>query len=148
MNFVRYIKLRKIYRLGFFIAGIILLLLAFLTYYGQNSGNFVMSVDEDAFKRGIAISENLDFSTKGRWLTADPVEDVRDTTLDYIDIFEIVNAQGAYKETRSNYLAYTFFVQNVGSETTPIDYEVSITNQSKNIADAIRVLIIVDGRVE
>ena len=95
-----------------------------------------MSVDEDAFKRGIAISENLDFSTKGRWLTADPVEDVRDTTLDYIDIFEIVNAQGAYKETRSNYLAYTFFVQNVGSETTPIDYEVAITNQSKNIADA------------
>ena len=148
MNFVRYIKLRKLYRLGFTIAGIILLLLAFLTYYGQNSGNFVMSVDEDAFKRGIAISENLDFSTMGRWLTADPVEDVRDTTLDYIDIFEIVNAQGAYKETRSNYLAYTFFVQNVGSETTPIDYEVAITNQSKNIADAIRVLIIVDGRVE
>ena len=59
MNFVRYIKLRKIYRLGFTIAGIILLLLAFLTYYGQNSGNFVMSVDEDAFKRGIAISEKL-----------------------------------------------------------------------------------------
>ena len=148
MNFVRYIKLRKIYRFGFVISGIILLLLAFLTYYGQNSGNFVMSVDEDAFKRGIAISENLDFSTLGRWLTADPVEDVRDTTLSYIDQFEIVNAQGAYKQTRSNYLAYTFFVQNVGSETTPIDYEVTITNQSKNIADAIRVLIIVDGRVE
>ena len=66
-----------------------MLLLAFLTYYGQNSGNFVMSVDEDAFKRGIAISDKKDFSTQNRWLTADPVEDVRDTTLAFIDIDEM-----------------------------------------------------------
>ena len=101
-----------------------MLLLAFLTYYGQNSGNFVMSVDEDAFKRGIAISDKKDFSTQNRWLTADPVEDVRDTTLAFIDIEEIINTEGAYKQTRSNYLAYTFFLTNVGSEATAVDYEV------------------------
>lgn len=147
MNFVRYIKQRRIFRIGYLISGCIMLLLAFLTYYGQNSGNFVMSVDEDAFKRGIAISDSSSFETMNRWLTADPVEDVRDTTLQHIDLFEIINAEGAYKETRSNYLAYTFFLRNVGSETTPVDYEVVITNQSKNIADAIRVMIIVDGQV-
>lgn len=147
MNFVRYIKQRRIFRIGYLISGCIMLLLAFLTYYGQNSGNFVMSVDEDAFKRGIAISDSSTFETMNRWLTADPVEDVRDTTLQHIDLFEIINAEGAYKETRSNYLAYTFFLRNVGSETTPVDYEVVITNQSKNIADAIRVMIIVDGQV-
>lgn len=147
MNFVRYIKQRRIFRIGYLISGCIMLLLSFLTYYGQNSGNFVMSVDEDAFKRGIAISDSSSFETMNRWLTADPVEDVRDTTLQHIDLFEIINAEGAYKETRSNYLAYTFFLRNVGSETTPVDYEVVITNQSKNIADAIRVMIIVDGQV-
>ena len=147
MNFVRYIKQRRIFRIGYLISGCIMLLLAFLTYYGQNSGNFVMSVDEDAFKRGIAISDSSTFETMNRWLTADPVEDVRDTTLQHIDLFEIINAEGAYKETRSNYLAYTFFLRNVGSETTPVDYEVVITNQSKNIAEAIRVMIIVDGQV-
>ena len=147
MNFVRYIKQRRIFRIGYLISGCIMLLLAFLTYYGQNSGNFVMSVDEDAFKRGIAISDSSSFETMNRWLTADPVEDVRDTTLQHIDLFEIINAEGAYKETRSNYLAYTFFLRNVGSETTPVDYEVVITNQSKNIAEAIRVMIIVDGQV-
>ncbi len=147
MNFVRYIKQRRIFRIGILISGTIMLLLAFLTYYGQNSGNFVMSVDEDAFKRGIAISDVASFETMNRWLTADPVEDVRDTTLEHIDLFEIVNAQGAYKETRSNYLAYTFFLRNVGNEATPVDYEVVIKNQSKNIAEAIRVMIIVDGEV-
>ena len=147
MNFVRYIKQRRIFRIGYLISGCIMLLLSFLTYYGQNSGNFVMSVDEDAFKRGIAISDSSTFETMNRWLTADPVEDVRDTTLQHIDLFEIINAEGAYKETRSNYLAYTFFLRNVGSETTPVDYEVVITNQSKNIAEAIRVMIIVDGQV-
>ena len=147
MNFVRYIKQRRIFRIGYLFSGCIMLLLSFLTYYGQNSGNFVMSVDEDAFKRGIAISDSSSFETMNRWLTADPVEDVRDTTLQHIDLFEIINAEGAYKETRSNYLAYTFFLRNVGSETTPVDYEVVITNQSKNIADAIRVMIIVDGQV-
>lgn len=147
MNFIRYHKLRRIFRFGYITAGIIMLLLAFLTYYGQNSGNFVMSVDEDAFKRGIAISDKKDFSTQNRWLTADPVEDVRDTTLAFIDIEEIINTEGAYKQTRSNYLAYTFFLTNVGSEATPVDYEVVITNQSKDIAEAIRVLIIVDGEI-
>ena len=147
MNFVRYIKQRRIFRIGYLISGCIMLLLSFLTYYGQNSGNFVMSVDEDAFKRGIAISDSSTFETMNRWLTADPVEDVRDTTLQHIDLFEIINAEGAYKETRSNYLAYTFFLRNVGTETTPVDYEVVITNQSMNIAEAIRVMIIVDGQV-
>lgn len=147
MNFVRYHKLRKIFRFGYITAGIIMLLLAFLTYYGQNSGNFVMSVDDEAFKRGIAISDKKDFSTESRWLTADPVEDVRDTTLAFVDIEEIINTEGAYKQTRSNYLAYTFFLTNVGSEATPVDYEVIINNQSKNIAQAIRVLIIVDGEI-
>ena len=147
MNFVRYIKQRRIFRIGYLISGCIMLLLSFLTYYGQNSGNFVMSVDEDAFKRGIAISDSSSFETMNRWLTADPVEDVRDTTLQHIDLFEIINAEGAYKETRSNYLAYTFFLRNVGTETTPVDYEVVITNQSMNIAEAIRVMIIVDGQV-
>ena len=147
MNFVRYHKLRRIFRFGYISAGIIMLLLAFLTYYGQNSGNFVMSVDEDAFKRGIAISDKKDFSTQNRWLTADPVEDVRDTTLAFIDIDEIINTEGAYKQTRSNYLAYTFFLTNVGSEATAVDYEVLITNQSNGIAEAIRVLIIVDGEI-
>ena len=64
MNFVRYHKLRKIFRFGYITAGIIMLLLAFLTYYGQISGNFVMSVDDDAFKRGIAISDKKDFKMK------------------------------------------------------------------------------------
>jgi len=154
MNRVRYKHARRLYRIGYAVAFIIMLLLAFLTYYGQYSGNFVMTVDEQSYDRGIAISETPSFDTYARWLTADAVEEVREVTLDQIELNDlegILTTDGSFKKsriyegTKLNYLAYTFYLKNVGRYESNIGYEVVIEDVTGMLASAIRVLIIEDG---
>ncbi len=159
MNKIRYKHARKVFRIGYFIALTIMLLLAFLTYYGQYSGNFVMTVDEETYDRGIAISEKSDFETYARWLTADAVEEVRDITLEQIifnDLEGILTTDGSFKDSvlggannkKLNYLAYTFYLKNVGKFETNIGYDVVITDVTGMLAAGIRVLIIQDGYID
>jgi hypothetical protein len=135
-----------------------MLLLAFLTYYGQYSGNFVMTVDEEAYDRGIAISETPDFETYARWLTADAVEEVREITLEqivYNDLEGILTTDGSFRNSvlvgvnnsKLNYLAYSFYLRNVGKYEANIGYEIVITEVTGVLATAIRVLIIQDGYI-
>jgi hypothetical protein len=148
LNFKRYKNVRKIARFGILVSFLIIFLLVFLTYYGQNTGNFIMTLDEDSYDRGIVLCENSTFDTESRWLTADPVENVRDITLPTIKIEEIVNTDGAYVDKSSRYLAYTFYVKNIGVEVTSVNYQIKITEETKNISKAIRCAIIVDGQMQ
>lgn len=159
MKRIRYKTARRIFRIGYFVAFVIMLLLAFLTYYGQYSGNFVMTVDEEAYDRGITISETPDFETYARWLTADAVEQVREITLEqiiYNDLEGILTTDGSFRNSilggvnnaKLNYLAYTFYVKNVGKYETDIGYEIVITDVTGVLATAIRVLVIQDGYIE
>lgn len=158
MKHGRYKHARKIYRIGYIAAFIIMLLLAFLTYYGQYSGNFVMTVDEQAYDRGISVSEDPNFETYARWLTADAVEEVREITLNQIEGFDlgrILTTNGSFRESliygasaRLNYLAYTFYLKNVGRYETNVGYEVVIEEVTGMLASAIRIMIIEDGYIE
>ena len=150
MNFYKYVKNRKLYRIGMLLSAAIFVLLAFLTFYGQNSGNFVMTVDEDAYKRGLALCENKDFDTMNQWLTAAPVEDVRDITYLSIeeDLDKVLSTDGPfldYVDDITKYLGFTFYLKNTGSEACDFIYEIKITDEIKNVSKAIRILIIVDG---
>lgn len=144
MNFVRYIKARRIYRIGVTISFILFVLMGFLTFYGQNTGNFVMTVDEDAYKRGLVISTDPEFSTVFQWLTAEPVEDVRDISYKSIEVDNVLNTNGPYKGEKK-YLAFTFYILNSGVETTDVSYNVYITQEINNMSKAIRFLLITDG---
>ena len=64
-----------------------MLLLSFLTYYGQNSGYFVMSVDEDAFKRGRSRVQDV---YEGSWQLDDEIPHLRihNRTIDWDEGFE------------------------------------------------------------
>jgi hypothetical protein len=44
-----------------------------------------------------------------------------------------------------NYIAYTFYVENVGKENTKYWYEVVIDDVIKRVDDAIRIMIFVNG---
>ncbi len=158
MKKIRYKSARRIFRIGYFIALVIMLLLAFLTYYGQYSGNFVMTVDEETYDRGIAISESKEFETYARWLTADAVEEVRDITLEqiiYNDFEGILTTDGSFRDSvlggannrKLNYLAYTFYLRNVGRYETNVGYEVVITDVTGMLAQGIRIMIIQDGYI-
>ena len=147
MNIIKkYIANRRFFRIAFAVFAFLFALLAFITYYGQNAGNFVMSIDDEGYKRGLILSEKQDFSVISQWLSADPVEDVMDTTYGILHIGDAIKTDGSYQDD-IKYLAYTFYVKNTGKENTMLFYNLEITDESKDLSKAIRVLVITDGVV-
>ena len=66
--------------MGIIVTFIALLIVTFITYYGQNAGNFVLSIDEDLKDRNVYMSETVDFINPTAMLQADAVYDARDIT--------------------------------------------------------------------
>ena len=150
MNFIKkYLANRRLYRIAFALFAAFFVMLAFITYYGQNSGNFVMTIDDDGFKRGLVLCDSSEFTTHSQYLSASPVVDVMDTTYGIIEeeLPLILQTDADYTDNKSRYLAYTFYVKNTGVENTLLYYKLSITDESRDLSKALRVLIVADGVV-
>ena len=143
---VRRVKLRnRIFTLGMIITGMLSLAFTVITFYGQNAGNFVMSIDTAARLRGITMSTDPEFGTSTSRLMSDPIDSARDVTYAWIKREEVVTTDGNFVDIDHDYVAYTFYVKNEGYETVDLDYYVRITDVYNNLDAAIRVLIIDDG---
>lgn len=135
----------RIFTIGFIVTGMLSLAFAVVTFYGQNAGNFVITVDNPLRSRGISISESSDFLVKGSTLMSDPINDAREMTYSWIKIEEVQATNGNYKDKDHEYIAYTFYLKNTGLETVDIVYYIRLTSTYKNVDQAIRILIIEDG---
>jgi hypothetical protein len=118
---------------------------ALITFYGQNAGNFVMSVDTLARQRGIAISDDPEFTFSTSRLMSDPIDDARDVTYAWLKLDEIEETNGNYVDPDHDYVAYTFYIKNEGLETVDLSYYIRITEVYNDLDKAIRVLVIDDG---
>jgi hypothetical protein len=147
LNVRRRILVNRFLSLGIIITAVLSIVFGLVTFYGQNAGNFVMSVDAAARDRGIIISESLDFSIKTTRLMSEPISDAREVTYSLIKIEEIRNTNGNYYDQDHDYVAYTFYLRNDGNETVDLSYYMRITDIYNNLDKAIRVLIIEDDMV-
>ncbi len=140
---VRRVKLRnRIFTLGVIITGMLSIAFAVITFYGQNAGNFVMSVDTAARMRGIAISTDPTFEYSTGRLMSDPINDARDVTYAWLKIEEVQETDGNFVDMDHDYVAYTFYVKNEGFETVDLSYYIRITEVYNNLDGAIRIIII------
>ncbi|MDX9691113.1 MAG: hypothetical protein RBT45_01580 [Acholeplasmataceae bacterium] len=135
----------RIVTLGIVISGMLSVAFAIITFYGQNAGNFVISIDEAGREIGIIISEDPSFSEELTRLMTDPIDEARDMTYSWLKIEEVEATNGNYEDPDHNYVAYTFYLQNSGLETVDITYYIRITEATRNIDHAIRVLVIEEG---
>lgn len=147
MKFLRYFKNRKIYRLGIAIFGLLFVVIAIVTFYGQNSGNFVINLDKDAYLRGIVLSKDHEFKTQSSRVVATAVNDVTNITYDWFEdkIPDIVENDGDYFDSDYKYLAFTFYLKNSGEETVNVNLKLDVTESLKGTDEAIRILLIEDG---
>jgi hypothetical protein len=142
----RRIFINRFLSLGVIITAILSIVFALITFYGQNAGNFVMSIDAAAKLRGIVMSETEDFEIKTTRLLSDPVIDARDVTYAWLKIDEVKKATGNFYDRDHDYVAYTFYLKNDGLETVDLVYYLRITSVYNNLDRAIRVLIIEDDQ--
>ena len=143
---VRKLRIRnRIFTLGIIITGMLSLAFAVVTFYGQNAGNFVMSVDAATRLRGIGLSESADSPVTQPRLMSDPIKEARDLTYSWLKLDEIDATEGNFVDVDHDYVAYTFYLVNNGSETVDISYYIRLTEIYNNLDGAIRVLVVQDG---
>ena len=139
------LKRNKLFRIDIILSRLFSLTFGVVTFYGQDSGNFTMSINRDAYNRGIILSVDDSFDNHQARLLTDPVDEARDLTYRWLKIDEIKNHDGSYDDPDFDYVAYTFNLQNNGDETINVSYHITMLEKSANMDAAIRVLIIEDG---
>jgi len=141
----RMMRKKRLLSLGFYLSGFLTILFAIVSYYGQNSGNFVMSVDYSAYQRGIVLSNDVEFTMKQPQLMTQPISEARDITYSWIKIADVSQTNGNFIDPEYDYIAYTFYIKNEGNETVDVIYSIKITDIQNNLDESIRVLVIEDG---
>ena len=136
-----FVKIVKIVFLLLIIALSIFYLALYVVYDG---GRFTVSLDRNLRDRkNIYLSE--DGKTEGRTikLTAD--------TIDYMDNISVkwlpedIDKVSTGSHNGDNFIAYTFYIMNLGKQTINYWYEIDIDDTVKNVDEAIRVMVYQNG---
>ena len=126
-------------KLSLLIMTLFLIIIYFLLTAFYEGGSFTISLDPSfAKKSGLVMFE----STEG-----DDKRILKATRADFIDNISVkwipkdINKQGEGSHNGENYLAYSFYIKNKGSEVVNYWYEIVIDDVIKNADEAIRVML-------
>lgn len=107
-------------------------------------GNFTVLLDSDkTIEAGIAVYDNLDEAVGKRRLEATPVQFMDNISYKWLPDNIDKEADGSHNG--NYYIAYSFYVENQGSEELHYWYEVIVKDVLKNVDDAIRIRIYRNG---
>lgn len=136
-----FIKITKIAFLLLLILVSIIYLFLYVIYAG---GRFTVTLDKNmANRKNLFLSEVGDVKSKTRELSAD--------TIDYMDNISIkwlpdsLDTEATGSHNGENYIAYTFYIVNTGTEIVNYWYEVDVDDTIKNVDEAIRIMIYHNG---
>ena len=107
-------------------------------------GHFTINTTNELFREGFTISDTKTFDNPTSYLYSIPVEGTLDTT--FTDIPANVDMiDGSHNGER--YFAYTFYIRNDGASTVGYDYQVAINSESKDLSEAVWVMLFRDGEM-
>lgn len=154
MNFVKIFK-NKAFRftlmLGLFITSALIILAMLL---GNESGNFVFQVQEGEIDKSISITEDVESGELTNRLIAEGQKNWVDTTVthflgdnyqaQYTSLQNLTSKGGRNvlfdAEEQGYVYAYTFYIVNTGSSLMELEIEMTMSNITKGMDNAIRVL--------
>ncbi len=133
-------KRGKIVRISLLALLLFLIVIYIILQIIYENGHFTVSLDSnETLKSGIAIYEHLDDPTGKRQLSA--------TELPFMDNIsekwlpeDLTKYEGTHNG--DNYMAYSFYIENQGSEVLNYWYEVEMLDVIKNVDEAVRIMII------
>lgn len=142
------IKREKIARRSIIITLIFLFFLLILLYFVigviYNNGNFSITLDKNLyFDKGLIIYDDPEYKVYRSELFA-PAPNKFDN-VSYKWLPEDIDKQNGGSHNGKNYLAYTFFVENIGESTSDYWNEVVIDDVIRNVDSAIRIRVYRNG---
>ena len=137
-------KLVVIVRQSLLILLIFLVLLYVILDIIYNGGKFTVVLDSNrTLESGLAIYESSNNSQGKRKLEATPIRFMDNISYKWIP--ENVDTEAEGSHNGQNYIAYTFYVENQGTEVLSYHYEMIVDDVIKNVDEAIRIKIYRNG---
>jgi len=114
-----------------------------ISYFYDKYGSFTVRVSKyDMVKQGLTLSETPEFQKSLSILNADIVYDMTNISgEDLPDNIDSINGS----HNGSDFIAYTFYLINSGKDTLSYTGEMTIENVTKNLDEAIRVAVYLNG---
>ena len=110
----------------------------------MHGGAFTISLDPNfAKKSGLIIYENPETKESRRVLSATKNEFVDNISINWLPKDIDKHSGGAHNG--DNYVAYTFYVENQGSDTVNYWYTILVDDVIKNVDTAVRVMVFLNG---
>ena len=139
----REVKIR-ILKMGLLISALFLIIIYFLLRALYSNKNFTISIDQQFSKKtGIVAYEHLNEKDHKIILEAKNLEFVDNISVNWIP--KDIDSQGEGSHNGENYIAYTFYLQNMGQHTINYWYSIPIDDVVRNADTAIRVMIFRNG---
>lgn len=114
-----------------------------IAYFYNKYGSFTIKVNKyDMVNQGLSLSETPDFDKTNSMLTADIVYDM--TNISGEDLPDNIDKVNGNHNGR-NYIAYTFYLHNSGKDTITYEGDLTVSNVTKNVDEAIRVAVYTNG---
>ena len=140
-------KFGKIIRRSLLVLLIFLVLLYIILEIVYTEGRFTVVLDSnETLESGLAVFDSLNNSHGKRKLEATPIKFMDNISYKWIP--ENIDTEAEGSHNGQNYIAYTFFVENQGSEVLNYHYEVIVDDIIKNVDEAIRIRIYRNGEAK
>lgn len=140
MKWYRRLKWMRFSRVAIIVSLILTVVFAAFTVYGSNAGNFTVNTSQSTAMISLSMVE--DRSDRSTRLTVDPPDHLSDHTLNRLQP-SIINGIGNKSYASHNkYIAFSFYLINESGRDISYDMEMKITAMQKNIAGALRVMVI------
>lgn len=125
---------------------LIIIVVYIITVLYNKYGSFTVMVNKfDSAEYGLTLSDNRDFYNRVSRLNSKASEEVTNISgRDLPQNFD-TDVGGVKHHEGDDWVAYTFFVMNAGSKTYDVDYQMIIVNMTKDIEEAVRVRVYLDG---
>lgn len=134
------LSMRKFLFVGALITGLISSLIVFVTFYGQYTGTFTLSMQREALDKGIQLSDNIAFTNPKSSLSIQPMEEIGDMIEQDLNVEAARAIDGQYYDPQvPYYIAYTFYLRNSGKEVVNINYRLRIVDSYKGVENAVKI---------
>lgn len=121
----------------------VLLILYIISMLTTQWGDLVVSIGDMQDGKTILLSESGDFTDGSVKLNGGSVKDVTNITKKWLPP-KLDKENGSHNG--KNYLAYSFYLKNTGDVDLDYNTEMMLTGQSKGADEAVRIMIIQDGK--
>ena len=130
----------RVIKAGLLMMLVFLIIIYFLLRIVYETGYFTVSLDPNfAKKSGLVMYERKETKEEKKILKATKVEFMDNISVKWLPENLQNEAEGSHNG--DNYLAYTFYLENKGSDTINYWYSIMIDEVIKNVDRAIRIMV-------